>query len=106
MIAIDRSTMVSGAKLLGYAVAAYVVVTLLTGGIALPTISLPSLDPVGWATSFGAVGLLVGVGGIYAVATRRGWRDDVRFVVQVIAIGLLAYIIGRWVGPMLWGVLP
>lgn len=103
---VNRTSVGSKLKLVGIAVGSYVVVSMLTGSLPLPSISMPTIDPVGWMLSFGAVGLLVGVGGVYAVATRRGWRDDVRFVVQVVAIGLVAYIVGRWLGPMLWGVLP
>lgn len=87
-------------RLLAAVLVGYLAMALLTS-VSLPTIQLPALS----ATNTAVFGIIAS-GGVYAVATKRGWRKDVRYLIQFVAVVLIGYLVGRAIGPTVYEVLP
>lgn len=103
--------------ILAFAVGGYLMASAATAGLGsgiLPALPLPSwpeiaLPDMSIPTMSGESTVIAGILGlavVYGLATKRGWREDVRFLVQLGAISLMGYLLGMWVGPMVWGVIP
>lgn len=105
-----------GIGLLAIGAVAYTVSALASGGPILPPITIPTSPLPGLSmptVSMPALGgttktliALTGLAAIYAIATKRGWQGDIRYLIQVAALALIAYLIGTQLGPTLLELLP